>query len=68
MTRTIAESIQRGLEEAVAYADGKADLNKFVVNIPQEVDVKAIRARLGMKGPRIAGDVMIYLRRRSLAR
>jgi putative transcriptional regulator len=42
------ERIMRGLEEATAYAHGKADVAKYRVHIPASVDVAAIRAKLGL--------------------
>lgn len=44
----IGQSIIRGLEQAIAFADGAGDPSKYVVHIPPEIDVRAIRARLGM--------------------
>jgi putative transcriptional regulator len=44
----VAKSIRRGLEQAVAYAGGEADERKFRVHVPERIDVKAIRTRLGM--------------------
>lgn len=44
----IGESIIRGLEQAIAFADGTADPSKYVVHIPHEIDVKRIRTRLRM--------------------
>ena len=44
----IAESIRRGLQEAVAYAKDKADKNAYRVHVPEQIDVKAIRTNLGM--------------------
>ena len=43
-----ADSIRRGLEQALAYAEGRADAGLYRVTVPTEVDVKAIRAKLGM--------------------
>ena len=40
--------IMRGLEEATAYARGEADTRKYRVNVPDAVDVAAIRAKLGL--------------------
>jgi putative transcriptional regulator len=48
MTSTVAESIRRGLAEAVAYAEGEADIGRNGVHIPEEIDVRAIRAKLDM--------------------
>ena len=42
------ESIIRGLDQALAFANGTADESQFVVHIPPEIDVKAIRGRLGL--------------------
>lgn len=44
----VAASIQRGLEQAVAYAQGQADKKSYRVHVPARIDVKAIRNRLGM--------------------
>ena len=45
----VADSIRRGLEDALAYARGdKTRGRATVVNVPKRVDVKAIRARLGL--------------------
>jgi putative transcriptional regulator len=44
----VADSIRRGLEEAVAYARGEADERRYRVHVPERIDVKAIRTRLGM--------------------
>ena len=48
MSRKIADSILRGLNEALAFAEGTADESRYVVHIPAEIDVKAIRVRLGL--------------------
>ena len=55
MTGKVAESIRRGLEEAIAYADGAADASHYGVHIPGDIDVKAIRVRLGMTQEEFAG-------------
>jgi putative transcriptional regulator len=44
----IGESIIRGFEEAIAFAEGTADMSLYKVHIPAEIDVKAIRGRLGL--------------------
>jgi putative transcriptional regulator len=41
-----ARSIQRGLRQAIAYAQGTADVRRFAVHVPRDIDVKAIRAKL----------------------
>ncbi len=43
-----ANSIRKGLEEAVAYAKGRGSKKTHRVHVPEHVDVKAIRAKLGM--------------------
>jgi putative transcriptional regulator len=44
----VANSIRRGLEEAVAYAKGEADERRYRVHVPQRIDVRAVRVKLGM--------------------
>ncbi|HYD98213.1 MAG TPA: helix-turn-helix domain-containing protein [Alphaproteobacteria bacterium] len=44
----IGDSILRGLEEAVAYAGGTADKAAYRRHVPERVDVRAIRGRLGL--------------------
>jgi putative transcriptional regulator len=51
----IADSIRRGLKEAVAYAEGKADERAYRIHVPQKIDVKAIRKRLDMTQEEFAG-------------
>ena len=52
---TVAESILRGLEQAVAYVEGHADERDYRIHIPERVDVKAIRAKLAMTQEEFAG-------------
>ncbi len=42
------EGVKQGLGEAIAYANGTADLSKYKVHIPKDVDVKAIRKATGL--------------------
>ena len=45
----VADSIRRGLEDALAYARGdKSRGRTTVVQVPERVDVKAIRKRVGL--------------------
>ncbi|MBM3546769.1 MAG: helix-turn-helix domain-containing protein [Alphaproteobacteria bacterium] len=44
----VADSIRRGLKQAVAYAEGTADKGRYRVHVPADVDVRAIRTRLDM--------------------
>lgn len=55
MSKKAVDSIQRGLEEAIAFAEGTADQNRYGVHIPAEIDVKAIRAKLDMTQEEFAG-------------
>ena len=51
----VAESIRRGLQEALAYAEGTADIRTYQVHVPETIDVKAIRAKLAMTQEEFAG-------------
>jgi putative transcriptional regulator len=51
----IADSIRRGLQQAVAYAKGSADETAYGIHIPERIDVKAIRTNLGMTQDEFAG-------------
>ena len=42
------EGIMQGLKETAAYMRGELDTDSYRVHVPQEVDVKAIRAKLHM--------------------
>ncbi len=44
----VADSIRRGLLQAVTYAAGEADTTEYRVNMPDHIDVKAIRGRMGL--------------------
>ncbi len=44
----MADSIRRGLEEALAYAEGTADTSRYGVDVPENIDVRAIRIKLDM--------------------
>jgi putative transcriptional regulator len=55
MTGNVAASIRRGLEEALAYAEGTVDAGNYAVHIPEDIDVKAIRAKLDMTQEEFAG-------------
>ena len=48
MSKKVADGILRGLEQALAFVEGTAKKGSYVVHIPPEIDVKAIRGRLGM--------------------
>ena len=53
--RKTADGIRRGLEEALAYAEGKANESAYQIHVPEKIDVKAIRARLDMTQEEFAG-------------
>ena len=55
MTSKVADGIRRGLEEALAYAEGTADASRYRIHVPGDIDVKAIRARLDMTQEEFAG-------------
>jgi putative transcriptional regulator len=48
MSRKAAQSIRRGLSEALAYAKQEAHAADYRVHIPEEIDVKAIRQKLAL--------------------
>ena len=50
-----ANSIRKGLEEAVAYAKGRRVKKGYRVHVPAHVDVKAIRTKLGLTQQAFAG-------------
>lgn len=56
MSKAIANSIKRGLEEALAYANGTADISKYRVHVPKEIDVRAIRKKLKMTQEEFAAE------------
>ena len=49
MANKVAESIRRGLKEAVAYAEDAADRSRYRIDIPQQIDVRAIWMKLGIR-------------------
>lgn len=51
----VATSIRRGLEEALAYAEGTADIGRYRVHVPLDIDVKLIRTKLEMTQEEFAG-------------
>lgn len=53
----VGKSILKGLEEALDHAQGKdvGAVVHHVAKIPDAIDVKAIRGRLGMSQARFAG-------------
>jgi putative transcriptional regulator len=48
MTKRAYEKIMAGLDEARAYLDGTADKQRYRVHVPDKIDVRKIRTRLGL--------------------
>jgi putative transcriptional regulator len=48
MTKAAFDKIKAGLDDAKAYLDGSANKRAFGVHVPSRVNVKKIRARLGL--------------------
>lgn len=51
----IGDSIRRGLGEAVDFAKGQADPKDFRIHVPEKVNVRTIRTRLGLTQEGFAG-------------
>jgi putative transcriptional regulator len=56
MGKAVTKSIRRGLEEAVAFAKGQANTRAYRVYVPQQVDVRAIRTKLGLTQESFAAE------------
>jgi putative transcriptional regulator len=48
MTKQAFEKIMAGLEDARAYLEGTPDTSRYRIRVPEKVDVKKIRRRLGL--------------------
>jgi putative transcriptional regulator len=48
VTKAAFEKIKAGLEEAKAFIDGSGDKTKYRIHVPNRVNVKKIRTRLGL--------------------
>ncbi|MBX9828462.1 MAG: helix-turn-helix domain-containing protein [Xanthobacteraceae bacterium] len=48
MSKKAFEKIKAGLDSAKAYLDGTADKRLYRVHVPQKIDVRKIRTRLGL--------------------
>ena len=48
MTKRAFDKIKAGLDSAKADLDGTADKRKYRVHIPEKIDVRRIRTRLGL--------------------
>ena len=56
MSKAVTQSILRGAREALAFAKGEADVRKYRVHIPHEIDVRRIRTKLGMTQAQFARE------------
>lgn len=48
MTKSAFDKIKAGLDDAKAYLEGSADKSGYRIHVPTRVNVKKIRARLGL--------------------
>jgi putative transcriptional regulator len=48
MTKRAFSKIMAGIDDARAYLDGRADKKRYRVHVPEKVNVKKIRTRLGL--------------------
>jgi putative transcriptional regulator len=48
MTKRAFDKIKAGLDDARAYLDGTADKRRYRIHVPETMDVKKIRMRLGL--------------------
>ena len=54
MTRTAFEKIAAGLKDAIAIANGEQDPSTYRVHVLPDIDVAAIRKRLGLSQAKFA--------------
>jgi putative transcriptional regulator len=48
MSKRAFDKIKAGLDDARAFLDGTADKKRYRVHVPENIDVKKIRSRLGL--------------------
>ncbi|HXW27503.1 MAG TPA: type II toxin-antitoxin system MqsA family antitoxin [Xanthobacteraceae bacterium] len=48
MTKRAFDKIKAGLDDARAFLDGSADKRRYRVHVPEKMDVRKIRMRLGL--------------------
>jgi putative transcriptional regulator len=58
----VARDIISGLKDAVAFARGEITLGVRVVNVPNPVDVRALRSKLGLSQSEFAAQYGMSLR------
>jgi putative transcriptional regulator len=56
MSKHAYDKIKAGLEDAIAISRGEVDPATYRVHVPDEVDVKAIRRKLGMSQRQFAAS------------
>jgi len=56
MSSELERSLTRGLRQALAFVDGAADVRKYRVHIPYEIDARRIRTKLGMTQAKFARE------------
>jgi putative transcriptional regulator len=54
MTKTAFEKIAAGLQDAIAIANGEQDPSTYRVHVVSDIDVAAIRKRLGLSQAKFA--------------
>ena len=59
MSTKVAQSIRRGLKQALAYAKHEASEADYRVHISADIDVKAIREKLALTQTHIGLDVQL---------
>ncbi|MGL6161049.1 helix-turn-helix domain-containing protein [Microbulbifer sp.] len=48
MSKNAFDKIKAGLEDAIAFAQGEADSDRYKIHVPAEIDVCKIRKALGL--------------------
>ena len=48
MSKRAFDKIKAGLDSAKAYLDGTADKRNYRVHVPEKIDVRKIRTRMGL--------------------
>jgi putative transcriptional regulator len=48
MSKRAFDKIKAGLDDAKAYLDGTADKRRYRIHVPEKIDVRKIRTRLGL--------------------
>jgi putative transcriptional regulator len=54
--KSVEGSTLRGARQALAFMDGAADVSKYRVHIPHEIDVRCIRTKLSMTQAQFARE------------